>query len=140
MDGGSAGGYMSLAMTADFFPVVAATADAPVCNWAYNGNYIAANKPASKFPGSTMKESPLPILYVVSGLADLFTDMFGPDLSADAYYYISPISYLDRITCPVFIQCSTGDMLVPLEQMTAKIERPLIRRYFQQITCAISMR
>jgi len=40
IDGGSQGGYMALAMSADFFPVAATTADFPVVNWAFNLNYF----------------------------------------------------------------------------------------------------
>lgn len=131
VDGGSAGGYMALAMSADMFPVAATTADAPVCNWAYNLNYFVANKPASGYPlpdfkgTADVKRSPLPIMYLVTGLADQSMGVFGEDLAADAYYLISPIAYLDRITCPVLILCATGDMLVPMEQMTRNIEHPI---------------
>lgn len=137
LDGGSAGGYMSLAMSAEFFPVSSTTADAPVCNWAYNINYLEANKQASRFPpppGETpdFKKSPLPVLFAITGLADQSTGVFGTDLSAEAYYLISPIACLDRITSPVLIQCATGDMLVPHEQMTASIDRPIDRALFPE--------
>ena len=42
IDGGSQGGYMALAMSADCFPVSATTADCPVVNWAYNLTYFEA--------------------------------------------------------------------------------------------------
>ncbi|MCC6488585.1 MAG: hypothetical protein IT364_13900 [Candidatus Hydrogenedentes bacterium] len=137
LDGGSAGGYMSLAMSAEFFPVSATTADAPVCNWAYNVNYLDANKKASGFPppagqAPDLKKSPLPVLFAITGLADQSTGVFGADLSAEAYYLISPIACLDRITSPVLIQCATGDMLVPHEQMTASLERPIDRALFPE--------
>ena len=137
IDGGSAGGYMSLAMSAEFFPVSATTADAPVCNWAYNVNYLEANKKASNFPppagqAPDLKKTPLPVLFAITGLADQTTAVFGADLSAEAYYLISPIACLDRITSPVLIQCATGDMLVPHEQMTATIERPIDRALFPE--------
>ncbi len=125
IDGGSAGGYMALAMSADLFPVASATAESPVCNWAYNLNYLDANKPASGFPLadfkalSDLKRSPLPILCSITGLADQSAGVFGSDFALDAYYLVSPIAYLDRITCPTQILCATGDMLVPMEQMLA---------------------
>jgi hypothetical protein len=34
---------------------------------------------------------------------------------------MSPLSQVDRITNPVHIVCATGDMLVPLEQMTSNV-------------------
>lgn len=117
IDGGSQGGYMALAMSADCFPVTAATADCPVVNWSYNLQYFEVNKPVSKFPAK-MEDSPLPILCGVTGLADACYKSFSNDLSADTWYFISPISYLDRIANPVLVTCATGDMLVPMEQMT----------------------
>jgi acetyl esterase/lipase len=138
IDGGSAGGYMALAMSADMFPVAATTADAPVCNWAYNVNYFVANKPASGYPlpdfngAADIKRSPLPIMYLVTGLADQSMGVFGDDLAADAYYLISPISYLDRITCPTLVLCATGDMLVPMEQMTRDIEHAIDTSLFPE--------
>lgn len=119
IDGGSQGGYMALAMSAAFFPVASTTADAPVVNWAYNFNYFEANKTISGYPDK-LKDSPLPILARVMVLADWSYQYFGNDLSADAWYYVSPISYLNRITNPVIITAATGDMLVPMEQMTSE--------------------
>jgi hypothetical protein len=69
---------------------------------------------------------------MITGLADQSMGVFGNDLAADAYFYISPIAYLDRISCPVLIQCATGDMLVPLEQMARTIERPIDRTLFPE--------
>ena len=125
IDGGSQGGYMALAMSADFFPVAATTADFPVVNWAYNLNYFEANKPVSKHPQTDMKNSPLPILCAVTGLANASYEIFGNDLKSETWYRLSPISYLDAITNPVLVTCATGDMLVPMEQMTRKHLRPI---------------
>src|SRR5690606_5181409 len=94
----------------------------------YNLNYFVANKPVSGYPmndasgADALKKSPLPIMFAVTGLADQSMEVFGGDLSADAYYRVSPIAYLDRIASPVMMLCATGDMLVPMEQVTASIE------------------
>ncbi len=117
IDGGSQGGYMALAMSADTFPVTATTADCPVVNWSYNLQYFEANRAASKFPAK-MEDSPLPILCSVTGLADACYKSYPRDLSADTWYFLSPISCVDRIANPVLVTCATGDMLVPMEQMT----------------------
>jgi acetyl esterase/lipase len=118
IDGGSAGGYMALAMAADAFPVRSVTADMPVVNWAYNLNYFEANKGVSGYGTMTdVKESPVPVMFAVTMIADWSYGVFGNDLGSDTWYYLSPISYLNRITCPAQIVCATGDMLVPLEQM-----------------------
>lgn len=119
IDGGSQGGYMALAMSADMFPVTATTADVPVVNWAYNLSYFEANKGPMRYPAK-MEESPLPVLASVTMLADWSYRYFSNDLSDDAWYYVSPISYVDRITNPVLVTSATGDMLVPIEQMTRR--------------------
>jgi len=117
IDGGSQGGYMALAMSADLFPVTSTTADVPVVNWAYNLSYFEANKGPMRYPAK-MDESPLPILASVTMLADWSYRYFPNDLSNDAWYYVSPISHVDRIANPVLVMSATGDMLVPIEQMT----------------------
>jgi hypothetical protein len=123
IEGGSAGGYMALAMSAEMFPVTSTTADVPVVNMAYNLNYIEANKPVSKYP-IDLKDSPLPVLCAVTMLADWCRKTFDHPYDADTWYYLSPVAYLDRITSPTHIVCATGDMLVPHCQMTAKVPRP----------------
>lgn len=116
LDGGSQGGYMVLAMSAAMFPVVSATADVPVVNWAYNLNYFESNRPLTA-GYATPFESPMPILASVTPLADMCYEHFPQDLTHDTWYQISPISYLDEITNPVLVTCITGDMLVPIEQI-----------------------
>jgi dienelactone hydrolase len=118
LTGGSAGGYMTLAMSAECFPVSSASATAPVFNWAYTLGYFEANRTVSKYPQKDLKDSPLPILCMVTMLNDWSYGVFGKDLASDAYYHVSPVSYADRIANPVLIDCPTGDMLVPLEQIS----------------------
>lgn len=117
IDGGSQGGYMALAMSADMFPVTSTTADVPVVNWCYNIGYLEANRAHGGYPGHEA-ESPLPVMGMVTGLAEMAYAYFPRDLSADAWYWLSPISMLDRIANPVLVTSATGDMLVPMEQMS----------------------
>jgi len=134
MDGASQGGFMALTMAAENFPVAACTADVPVINWAFSLSYAEANKPVSGYPGTPPAESPMPILRAVSELADEKMHsipvlgcygVFGADLTSDAWYLVSPISFVDLITCPVLIQVATGDMLVPHSQVTSRFPRPI---------------
>ena len=129
IDGGSQGGYMALAMGAEFFPVTSITADAPVMNWAYNLAYFERNRAVARVGEVPPDQSPLPVVAMVSELASEkmasspVPGCYGvltEDLSDDAWYHVSPISYLDRISCPTLIQIATGDMLVPHEQMTGR--------------------
>lgn len=123
LDGGSQGGYMALAMSADMFPVTSTTADAPVANWAYNFNYFEANRPlVAGYPSPA--ESPLPVFAMVVTLADMSYEHFPANLAEDAWFHISPISQVARITNPVMVTISTGDMLVPMEQMTREHLHP----------------
>lgn len=139
IDGGSQGGYMALAMAADCFPVTSVTADAPVVNWAYNLNYFEANKPVSGFGVTPPFLSPVPVMAMVSELAleKMISSpvpgcygVFGADLAADAWYYVSPVSYADRITAPVLAFAATGDMLVPHDQITDRFPRPFDETLF----------
>jgi len=125
IDGGSQGGYMALAMAAEFFPVRSVTADAPVLNWAYNLSYFEVNKPVSKYPVADIRQSPLPVMCSVTMLADWCYKYFGSDLASDTWYRLSPISFVSWITSPVQMMCATGDMLVPIGQVDRKLQRPL---------------
>jgi hypothetical protein len=51
-------------------------------------------------------------------LAELCYQHFTSNLADNAWYRVSPISFLSRIANPVLVMCATGDMLVPMEQMT----------------------
>ncbi len=125
IDGGSQGGYMALAMASEFFPVRSVTADAPVVNWAYNLNYFEVNKPLAKYPVTNLHDTPLPVLCSVMMLSDWCYNYFGSDLTAETWYRISPISFLDWITAPVLMMCATGDMLVPIGQIDRQLQRPI---------------
>jgi hypothetical protein len=118
VDGNSQGAYVALALAADFLPVEAVTADAPIINWDYSLCYLQTNKAAAEFGQSDYEKSPLPFLCPVIPLADQAYGIFGSNLTSDTYYDLSPLSYLGRIASPVLVTWSTADMLVPLEQAT----------------------
>jgi fermentation-respiration switch protein FrsA (DUF1100 family) len=118
VDGSSQGGYVALALAADFLPVEAVTADAPIINWDYNLCYWQTNKAAAELGKTDYDKSPLPFLCPVIPLADQTFEVFGASLTSDTYYDLSPLAYLDRITSPVLATWSTADMLVPLDQVT----------------------
>ena len=118
--GGSGGGYMTLAMGAEFFPVAALVSDLPCVNWAYGCNYLKVNAGPSGCFLPPDQERPLPVVAaIVPGLPPA-TALFGEDMSSDSWFTLSPVSYTDRITAPAMIVCATGDMLCTFEQFTAK--------------------
>ncbi len=125
--GGSAGGYMTLAMAAEAFPVAGASADVPVLNWAYNGGYLTHNAPLAT-EGVTEEggfhQSRLPVVFAVLPIALGAQQLFGQALDLPAWRRLSPVSYLDRITCPVSVTYSTADMLVPIWQLSRDHVRP----------------
>lgn len=125
IEGGSAGGYMALAMAGHFFPIAAVYADVPVVNWPFNLNYLEVNKPATQYGRTSPQETTTPFISAVTMLSDWAYGVFGKDLAAETYYLLSPISYVDRITCPALIKTATGDMLVPAEQFLSEHLYPI---------------
>jgi len=118
VDGISQGGFVALDLGAEMFPVTSLTADHPPVNWSYDIGYAEANKGPAQYPDVSMEDSPIPLLNSVCYIADWNYTYYGLDFTSETWYNLSPISYLDRITCPVLITCATGDMLVPMEQMS----------------------
>lgn len=119
VDGVSQGGFVALDLGAEMFPIASLTADHPPVNWSYDIGYAEVNKGPAQYPDVSMENSPLPLLNSVCYIADWNYACYGTNFSSDTWYKLSPISYLDRITSPVLITCATGDMLVPMEQMSA---------------------
>ncbi len=118
--GGSAGGYMTLAMCAECFPVSSAYAGMPLFNLAYNVNYLHTNSKYTEMMTSDGKDRILPVIAVVVPIADQACAIYGDNLADDKWYYLSPLSYLDRITCPIVVTGATGDTLCPSTQLTAQ--------------------
>lgn len=118
--GGSAGGYMTLAMAAENFPVSSAYAGQPLFNLAYNLNYLGSNRKYTEIMINDGKDRLLPVIAVVTPLVDQACDIFTKNLADKKWYYLSPLSYLDRITCPIVVTAATGDTLCPSSQLTAK--------------------
>jgi len=111
--GGSGGGYMTLVMGGEFFPVAALLSDLPCVNWAYGCNYLKVNQQPDP-------KHPMPVLSVITPGLPLATHLFGEDMTADTWLPLSPVSYVNRITAPTMMVAATGDMLCTFEQFTAK--------------------
>jgi len=123
IQGGSAGGYTTLMLAAETFPLTAAMPDVPPTNWGYNAAYFIRNRERARQVPAGETQSPLPVLNVVIGLADDGVKMLGPDTGSDAWLHMSPISHLETITCPTQVTFSTADMLVPIDQMSRALVR-----------------
>ena len=123
IQGGSAGGYMTLMLAAESFPLISATPMVPPVNWGYNAAYFLHNKALATAIPPGGKTPTLPVLTVVVGLAEIGVKTMGDDTDADSWLMASPISQLDSITAPVQVVWSTGDMLVPVDQVSAQLLR-----------------
>lgn len=124
VDGISQGAYVALDLGAEMFPIASVTADSPLVNWDYCMGYVMANKGPAQYPQVGKEDSPIPLLNSIGYIADWSAALYGADLSSDSWYYLSPISYVDRITSPVLLTCASGDVLLPMEQMSTTHFRP----------------
>ena len=122
--GGSAGGYMTLMLAAETFPLAGAAADVPPVNWGYNAAYFLQRKNWNKegTPSATVPE--LPVFAAVAPIADQAATVYGNDIDDPIWFRNGPLSQLDTITCPVLVYWTTADMLVPIDQVGKEWVRP----------------
>jgi hypothetical protein len=120
LGGSSGGGYMTLAMGAEFFPLGALVSNLPCPNWIYGTNYLLKNQESSGCYLPKDKPRPLPVLALLAPGADLAMTIFEKDLKSKTWYILSPISYVDRITAPTMVTSATGDMLCTIDMITSK--------------------
>jgi len=124
VNGGSAGGWMTLMVASSSFPLLWAMPDVPPIHWCYNADFIARNKARSGAPG-TDGAPVLPFTHAVSAITDQNNTVFGMDFLSPEWLAFSPIGHLDSITCPVNAIFSTADMLVPINQVGKQFVRPI---------------
>lgn len=117
--GGSAGGYMSLMLSMLQMGTCASIANSPVANIYYN-LYVYFNacdklNKASSFGTITM---PIQMLISKSFRANL---KYFPDVNnADRWADLSPLGLVKCVSNPIVINHFTGDVLVPVDQITKK--------------------
>lgn len=117
--GGSAGGYMSLMLNMLQMGTCASIANSPIANVYYNLYvYFRAcdelNK-ASPFGSITM-----PIQMLISKSFRPNLDNFLDIQDADRWAALSPVGLAKCISNPVVVNHYTGDILVPVDQITKK--------------------
>jgi hypothetical protein len=123
IQGGSAGGWMTLMLTADAFPLVWSMPDVPPIHWGYNAAFIGDNQVhAAAAPGATQLR--LPILAAVGGIVQQARTLYGVPFESPAYLATSPLAHLDTITAPTLTVFSTADLLVPINQVGPKLVKP----------------
>ncbi len=114
--GGSAGGWMTLMLAAETFPLGGAAPDVPPVHWGYNAAYFF--KQLEKCgPARGQTTARVPALFGVGTMLTPAVDDFGGEFGDDTWYADSPVAQLSTITCPVSIYWSTADVLVPIDQV-----------------------
>ena len=115
--GGSAGGYMTLMLAAETFPLAGAAADVPPVNWGYNGAYFFTQYDKVLAARDAKQGRDVPYLTAVTPMLEGAKALYGTDYGDLTWYYHSPLSHLSTITCPVSAVWSTADVLVPMQQI-----------------------
>lgn len=127
--GGSAGGYMTLMLAAETFPLAAAAPDVPPVNWGYNAAYFFKQRDLIAPPkGETA--SKLPVLHVVGTMLAAAPKVYGDDYGDPTWFAHSPVAHVPTITCPVQVNWTTADVLVPIDQVGAKWVKPFDAKAF----------
>jgi hypothetical protein len=122
--GGSAGGYMTLMLAAETFPLAGAIPDVPPVNWGYNAAYFFKQKAEGTI------NAKLPAVFGVASLLEGARAVYGSDYDDPVWYAHSPLAHIPTITCPVSVYWSTADMLVPMNQVGARWVQPFEKGRF----------
>jgi hypothetical protein len=127
--GGSAGGYMTLMLAAETFPLAAAAPDVPPVNWGYNAAYFFKQK-SILAPAIGENMSKVPVLNAVGVMLAPATGVYGDDFGDATWFAHSPVAHVSTITCPVQVDWTTADVLVPMDQVSTKYVQPFDAKAF----------
>lgn len=127
--GGSAGGYMTLMLAAETFPIAIAMPDVPPVNWGYNAAYFFKQKDIIA-PGKGETIGKVPVLQAVGPMLDAARTVYGEEYGDATWYAGSPVAHVSTITCPVSVWWTTADILVPFNQVGAKWVKPFDAKRF----------
>jgi hypothetical protein len=132
IQGGSAGGYMSLLLAAESFPVSYASTSGAVLNRGYNLAYLKRSTDLAKKISPEDPSQVTPVIYVTGHIVEQAFAQFTDDLSDICWFNSSPISQIDTITCPVSLMVSSADTLVPVEQVSPDFVVPVDESEFPE--------
>jgi hypothetical protein len=118
--GGSAGGYATLMLAAETFPLAGALPDVPPVNLGYNAAYYTRQAGAIREHLTKDGKPRAPFLAVILPLMEQCAKVYGDDPDDRTWYHHSPVSQCPTITCPVSVVFSTADVLVPVDQLGRK--------------------
>ena len=128
--GGSAGGWMTLMLAAETFPLAGAAPDVPPVNWGYNGAYFfkQLDKAQHRRRAAAIPDFRLSLRSArCSGPAAPST---APHYDDENWFAHSPVAHVPTITCPVSVYWTTADMLVPMNQVGAVWVQPFDKSKF----------
>jgi len=131
VQGGSAGGWMTLMLAADAFPLVWAMPDVPPIHWGYNAAYISEHQQMAAAPAGSDPPR-LPVLLAVGIVAEQSKTLYGMPFESATYLAISPLAHLDTVTAPTLVTFSTADMLVPIDQVGKDLVQPFDAKAFPE--------
>ena len=93
--GGSAGGYMTLMLAAETFPLAGAAPDVPPMNLGYNAAYYLKQK--------ARIDSTLPAVAGIVPIIEQVAKIYAENTDDKTWYHHSPLSQIPTITCPVSV-------------------------------------
>ena len=128
--GGSAGGWMTLMLAAETFPLAGAAPDVPPVNWGYNGAYFF--KQLERAGPSGGNAARVPALFGVGTMLKPCLNVYGDKFDDTTWFADSPLAHVPSITCPVSVYFSTADVLVPINQVGARWVQPFDSAQFPQ--------
>ena len=117
--GGSAGGYMSLMLNMLQMGTCASIANSPIANVYYN-LYVYFHACDELNKDSPFGSITMPIQMLISKSFRPNLDNFPDVQDADRWAALSPIGLAKCISNPVVVNHYTGDILVPVDQITKK--------------------
>lgn len=129
IQGGSAGGWMTLMLAADAFPLVCTMPEAPPLHWGYNAAYFSEHQAMAAAPAGSSTPV-MPLMRIVGAIADQSRALYGVPFDAETYLAVSPLAHLDTLTVPTLMVTSTADTLVPIEQVDQSLVVPFDPRTF----------
>lgn len=123
IQGGSAGGYMTLMLAAESFPLTCAAPLVPPVDVGYNAAYFVHNRDTATAVPEGSDQPTLLVLTVVIPIADAASMLLGNDMGTDSWRCSSPIAHVDTIAAPTQVVWSTADILVPIDQVSRDLVR-----------------
>ena len=124
IQGLSAGGHKALLLAAESFPLCGVIADVPPVNYAHSVAYWRATQrlPREPIPPWLPQDRPWLTTGPVGEIVEVLVAALGE--RSDVWLALSPVVHAPRITCRVSAVFSSGDMLVPVDQVGRGLQRP----------------